>query len=156
MSKFKKEFELTLSEPLTYQCATGEKKTEILVFKAPSNSHARILGKMRKELVKAIFQNSLKNPNATETNKKVDKNDDAAELDAAAILFILYGSEFDLTIYTDLFWELIVDNICFVTREVPLTKSLLDDIYYEDRDEILGQYTANFIVPLWMKRQLSK
>ena len=86
MSKFKKDFELTLSEPLTYQCATGEKKTETLLFKAPSNSHGKILGKMRKELVKAIFQNSVKNPDISETTKKTNKNDDATELDAETIL----------------------------------------------------------------------
>jgi hypothetical protein len=154
MSKFKKEFELVLTEPLTYQCPTGEKKTDKLLFKAPSNSHANILGKMRKELVKFVFQSSLKNPSKPETQKKDKQNESLAELDAPTILFILYGSEFDLTLYTDLFWELILDNICFVTKDIPLTSSLLNNIYYEDRDLILGEYTANFIVPLWMKRQL--
>jgi hypothetical protein len=156
MSKFKKEFELKLSEPLTYQCSTGEKKTDTLLFKAPSNSQAKLLNKLRKELIKAIFQNSLRNQNVSEKIKDPNKTDDSGELDAIAILFILYGSDFDLSIYTELFWKLILDNICFVARDIPLTESLLNDIYYEDREEILGQYTANFIVPLWMKRQLNK
>lgn len=154
MSKFKKEFEFTLTEPLTYQCSTGEQKVEKLLFRAPSNKHGQILGKLRKELVKFVFQSSLKNNNQPEPQKKGKKADTSTELDASTILFILYGSEFELTTFNELFWELILDDLCFVTKDIPLTASLRDNIYYEDLDMIMGEYTANFIVPLWLKRQL--
>lgn len=160
MSKFKKEFIFELTESMVYQNEMGEKETNILLFKAPANKHHDQLDILRKELVSALLKTSAQTsgvdvPKESKQTIKKEKNG-PLELNSDALLFILYGSDFDLTAFKETFWDMISDGLCLVDKRVPITTSLIDNIWYEDKTEILGEYTANFIVPSWMKRQLSK
>lgn len=162
MGKFTSEFEFELSQELNYQCPTGEKTTTKLLFKAPSQKQKKLRIKLGKKLVKAIFNHGARNKNNSEIEKQEpknnDKNDDNVDIDYAAILSILYSAltddEYDE--YTDLLFEMILDNLCYVARDIPLTESLLNEISADDYEEIIGHYSINFILPLWMKRQLKK
>ena len=157
MGKFTKEFAFTLSEPITYQFELGEKKTSELTLRAPSNSQAKLVDRMRKELVSAFMGMSAKFSGLADTSKKEgkkqDPSDDKGEL---SYLMLLYGSDIDIEVYKDAFCELLLDGVCLLDNKIKLTKSLLDDIYYEDLTEMMGTYTENFIVPSWMKRLLAK
>lgn len=155
MSKFRKEFVFELSEPIKFQYEMGEKETKILLFRAPANKHHTLLDKLRKELTNALLKTGSQTVGfEQQNNKRVKADDKSSELNADAILFILYGSDFDLESYKATFWEMIEDGLCLVDKRVPLTSSLIEDIWYEDRTDILGEYTANFILPSWMRRQL--
>ena len=166
MSKFKKEFEFILSEPITYQYELGEKKTDSLTFKAPANKHSNSIDKMRKEIVKSIrslavseaASMSKEDKEAMKKSQKSNQQEDDMQMDGPYFLFMIYGDQnFDLETYREVFWDMIISGeLCLLDNKIKLTESLLNDISYDDRTDILGEYSANFLQPSWIKRLKKK
>ena len=156
MSKITKEFEFELSESLTYLHEGGESKTKTLLFKAPSNSQEVLIDQLRKPLMKALTdagRDSVESEKKSKTSKKEKKeNDKNDKMDGATLLLMLYGADLDITEFKENFWTMILDDLCLVARRIKFTRTLLNEICLDDRDEILGEYTANFILPSWLNR----
>lgn len=157
MSKYKSEFEYILSEDLDYQNQMGEKKTDKLIFIAPSNNQRSFFIKLRQSIVQAFMAMGAKfqNSNQQESNSKpTDK-----QLERDDILPILYGSDLDLEKFQETFWSMILDKRCYVGEKVNnifITQDLLNDVGNNDKDKILGEYIVNFILPSWMQPKPQK
>jgi hypothetical protein len=152
----KKEFSYKLEVPIIYQCQTGEKEAKQLLFKAPRNKHKDKLCELRKELISAMgkYSEQSVSKDAVSDVKKEVKTEDG--LSKEFILFFMYGPYLDIKKYREIFWDMVTDGLCFIENDVPLTKSLVADLDADDEDEIIGEYTANFITPRWLKQQMSK
>jgi len=155
MGKFTSEFEYELHKELIYQCPNGEKKAKKLLLKAPSDNHKKMKKNLGRLLSNAVIGYGAKNN--SQQNSKEQASSDESSLDFAAILSVLNTlSKDDFNEYCDLFWELLLDNLCFVYRDIPLTESLLKSVDADDELLIIGHYSANFILPLWIKLLMKK
>lgn len=158
-----KEFEFKLEEPILYQHPGGESTTDLLLFKGFSKKHMfrheDNLFEMRKMLSDAyiVFMQKLASFSALadDNNKKSQEDAETKETKGQDLLFnmLLFSCMSDIKKYNDIFWELMVDDICYVDRKVKLTKDLKDEMSFDDKSNILIEYTKNFILPSWMKAQ---
>jgi hypothetical protein len=164
MSKIvkEKEFEFKLSEQILYQHQNGESKSDTLLLKSFSRNHMHRhqdnLIDMRDMLNKAYISFMKEMVVFSDmASKQIEETKETKTIKDDYVTFNLFlGFIPDKKHYNKIFWELIIDNLCFVDRKIALTKDLKDDISLDDQADILAEYTRNFILPSWMKPQFVK
>lgn len=150
------EFVFTLSSDLAYMGSSGDSTTRELICKAPVSKHEKTVSDLQQMLAKAMMDaaKSLSREQLAEAGKK-DKEElttaqkEPEKMDAAAILMSVKSSSIDFFAYKNLVYDLLCSDLCFMKgndSNSVMTKTLLSEMSLQDKDKLVGEYSANFIM----------
>lgn len=139
------EFEFELSTKIKFQSPAGEEESNILLLKSPLAKHERTLTKLQQKFVKAIIDAGRKNASNQSSKKTEQKTPSATE-----VIIVLQQSDLDYYDFKEDFYSMILNGLCFIGDGIKVTKDLLSNVSFDDKDKLLGEYFANFMMPSWM------
>ncbi len=144
--KLKDKIEFNLASPIEYHDDQGgHANGQLLVLSAPSMNNDT----ERLKLSQAFFQAVTDG----ERPDQEDSKDSDMEIPGAAVLAILFGAKSDVKVVVDTFKTLLLaPGICMVENKVPMTEVLYNSMDPEDRDDLMGEYIANFILSSRLKK----
>lgn len=156
------EFIFTLSTDLDYTDSSGNATTRELICKAPVSKHEKTASDLQQMLAKAMMDAAklLSNEQiavAAEAEKKAKEKkgeltaapEEPEKMDAGAILMSIKSSSIDFFAYKNLVYDLLCSDLCFMKdndSNNPMTRTLLSDMSLQDKDKLVGEYSANFIM----------
>lgn len=149
--KYKSEFTFKLIKPIPYHDGgNSEAIAKELILKAPSNRQRRQTAKLKQGFFRALndIQNSKQDSG--------ESSDNAEEISGEAVLTIIMMSKVDFADYQDVFRELLLNDIAFITDNQKLKSHNYDEISDTDSDKLMGEYIANFLLSSWMSKLMSK
>lgn len=146
------EFKFQLTKSLNYQDEMGDHNTDELLLKAPVGRHEAYVCKLQQGLMKSVMAaQALAQSNSKLEDKTIDnseKADPSIEDTAYGFLSGLRAGSQDLMAFKKVFYSLLLDGICLIeggTKQINITRTLLDKLSLNDKDKLLGEYLANFI-----------
>jgi len=140
-----------LKSELKYQ-AQGEHETKELILKAPIAKHERYVRPIQQLITQALLSVESKLSHRTPPEKEEEDPSKEASLEEKGTTFlnILQGGSENYMESLEKFYSLFCDGICCITTpsgEISLTRDLLKDIPFLEKDRMIGVYIANFIMP---------
>ena len=157
------EFVFTLSNDLNYQDSSGDNHTNELICKAPVSKHEKTVSDLQQLLAKAMMEaqklvSKEQLEIAAEEAKKIKENKDdlpdateeSIQENAESVLMAIKASSVDFFAYKNLVYDLLCNDLCFMRgndSSSRMTKTLLIDMSLQDKDKLVGEYSANFIMP---------
>lgn len=151
MSKEKqlKEFEFTLSEPVTIHKSGQSVPVAKILLKCPNSRQQR-----DRLIIKNGFLYNKNQSTATATDTEQKANDVIDNLtESQKILGGLFSTKTadEMDEILNAFKRLLLDG-CGTFEGITATDHYLNQIDGDDFDSMLGEYIANFILPSWMKQ----
>lgn len=153
----KEEFVFTLSKPLNYQDTQSDQETLELVLYAPTSKHEKYVCNLQQQLMKStlkvtkIFVNKDKpfdNQHKISDNQEQLENDEKGKRDF--VLVALKAGSDNFYEFKQTFYKMICDGLCYIdgsNDKTKITHTLLRDLSLPDKDNLVGEYVANFISP---------
>ena len=151
-------FEFILSNEIGYQNGNeGHTTTNRLIFIEPSVEKLETaVFTARSFIVKGITSQQIKSTDNNsdryeqETKSKEILND-KKQLKVMVLLSLNTISPNEYASFREiLFNKIICNGCCLIDGKIEMTKSIFDKVCIKDRENIIGEYCANFIVPSWL------
>lgn len=147
------EFVFNLSTDLNYQDSTGDCFTRELLLKAPIGKHEKSVCDLQQMLSKAMLSaQSLINKAKVNNDTPESENDIdlTVEEKSEFILTCLRASDISFYDYKYCLYKMITNDLCFIRakeKDIRVTMTLINDLSLNDKDKLVGDYSANFIMP---------
>lgn len=145
------EFIFDLERQLNYQDSQGDNNTVELLLKPPVGKHERHVSQLQQQLSRATVsaQKLIANNNVSD-DSNIEEEDISIKDKADFILTALRISDIDFFEYKKCLYKMLCDDLCFIkanTGNVCITKTLIGDLTLRDKDKLVGEYSAHFIMP---------
>lgn len=149
---YKEEIVFALTKEVSYQDESGDHMASELILKAPTGKQEKATAVLQQKLMKAAMTcNKLMNIEADESTESPNAGDEPSlEAQCAYILTALKVSSDDYFDYKCCLYRMLSNGLGFIegsTSKVKLTQTIIDEISLKDKDRLVGEYTANFIMP---------
>jgi hypothetical protein len=146
----KESFTFDLTKKIIYTTGDMKLEAEYLSIKAPAIAQYKLINELEQLFVNC-YKNSMEFFMRFQS-KDVDKQENK-ELDRNTILTIIQMSSTDINIFLTKLRDLLTSNqSCLLDGKEVLTTYLYDQINRIDRNNLLGEYIANFTLPSWMQQ----
>ena len=170
--RIREEIVFKLKSKLEYQSG-GVHYTKELLLRAPIAKHDRHVRKIQQLLTQCQLKTAqslsgeamkvqLENAKLEDTasaeaqekpgSKKIDEKKEIEDQAEGFLTALKGGSQGTDKLFNniEIFYDLFCDEICFIkgpNGDVPITRDLLNEIHFLERDQMVGEYIANFISP---------
>lgn len=148
MADIETEFVYQLIKPIKYAHKGEQQEASFITFSAPSSRNLKECA-----FLKQCFYRAL--PKDTGDTKESEGSE---EISGEAILALMYMSpEVDIDkVFLTASKLFISPNIALIEGQTQLKQSHVDNLSYEDLEEVTGKYLANFILASSLKKLKKK
>lgn len=143
--KMPEEVVFELSNELIYQSG-GDQITSELMISAPIGKHERYVCQLQQKLMRAMLEVSKSVQSSNQKDSSADSQDGG--MTKESVLIALRGGCEDLFGFKQTFYKMICEGLCYIngpSGKVNMTLTLLGDLSLSDKDNLVGEYIANFI-----------
>lgn len=157
--EIKREFEFTLSSPVSYQAEGQAQEGRLLTLTAPSNKVRAQRAKLKEAFMMAIAE-AGEQEKEQKAVPQGDQKDTVIEEDEFSeyVLMMLYSSpKVNIVDMLEEFKGLMIHGqCCTIEGSVKMTAPIFDSMDADDCDRLLGEYMANFILASFLNKIRTK
>lgn len=152
------EFDYQLSQKLSYAKQGKMTETDMLLFKAPKVRHLPLTARL-KEIITKAFVSQSKSNQSSHAEESSDSTGDDVQITGEVLLMLIMGAGGDDSSYfvdfCDKFKALMLSEICLIDGEQKINAATYDEISDVDIEQIMGEYTLNFLLPSEIRKSLN-
>lgn len=137
-----------LSEALEYAKAGSTETTFSLEIVPPAPNHHGVVMSLAQKVMRAMFDaRKLTADTEPGENNGADEPDADAKMTPEFVRMMLLGSSIPFDDFLVPFFK-ILEKTCTMDGELQITQAIWDRLPIKDKNNLLFEYVANFIIPL--------